>query len=106
MAALSLLAGQANAAGDEMSRRPAAQSPRAAGTTADQAAPDTCGQRAALRLVGTLFTPQARTMLARTVGHDRMRVIRPGAVITQDLRGDRLNLIVDDKGKLLTARCG
>lgn len=45
-------------------------------------------------------------MLARTVGHDRMRVIRPGAVITQDLRGDRLNLIVDDKGKLLTARCG
>ncbi|MGV3510657.1 MAG: I78 family peptidase inhibitor [Novosphingobium sp.] len=67
---------------------------------------DTCGQQAAQRLVGSVFTPQSRTALSKAVGHDRIRVIRPGSVITQDLRTDRLNLIVDESGRLLTARCG
>lgn len=89
-----------------MAPRPGVPNARGSIPAPDQTGSDTCGQRAALRLVGTVFTPQARSGLARAVGHDRMRVIRPGSVITQDLRNDRLNLIVDETGILLTARCG
>lgn len=106
MAAMSLLAGQTLAAREEMSPRPTQQGSRATKPAAEQTTPDTCGQRAALRLVGTVMTPQSRTTLTRDIGHDRIRVIRPGAVITQDLRNDRLNLIVDESGRLMTARCG
>lgn len=106
VAALSLLAGQSLAAREEMSPRATPQGPRATRAGAEQTAPDPCGQRMALRLAGTILTPQARAGLTREVGHDRFRVIRPGGVITQDLRNDRLNLIIDENGKLLTARCG
>ncbi|WP_246465496.1 I78 family peptidase inhibitor [Novosphingobium jiangmenense] len=84
-----------------MASRPAAPPARA-----EPPSQDTCGQGPAKRLLGTVVTPQARTTLVRAVGHDRIRVIRPGSIITQDLRSDRLNLIVDDSGRLLTARCG
>lgn len=106
MAALSLLAGRTFAATDEMTSRPTAQNPRAGRDTTAPPGPDACGQRVAMRLVGKMVTPQSRTELSRSVGHDRIRVVRPGAVITQELRNDRLNLIVDETGRLLTARCG
>ncbi|NLR38296.1 hypothetical protein HGI46_04000 [Novosphingobium sp. ERW19] len=56
--------------------------------------------------MGLVVTPQARTELQKSIRHDRMRIVRPGAVITQDVRPDRLNLIVDDSGRLVAARCG
>lgn len=101
IAALGMAAGSVGALGAEMAARhkpPVADS--------DAAAADSCGQRSAQRLVGTLITPQKRTALVRVIGHDRIRVIRPGAIITHDRRDDRLNLIVDDRGTLLAARCG
>ncbi len=67
---------------------------------------DTCGQRSAQKLVGAMFSPQSQAALIKTIGHDRIRVIRPGAIITQDRRENRLNLIVDDAGRLMAARCG
>lgn len=106
MAAISLIAVPALAATEEMTPRPTAQNSRVGRSAPDMAGPDSCGQRDALRLVGTMVTPQSRIGLSRSVGHDRIRVIRPGTVITQELRNDRLNLIVDETGRLLTARCG
>lgn len=101
IAALGMASGSVGALGAEMAarHRPPVAEP-------DATAADSCGQRAAQRLAGKPFTPQARAALVRVIGHDRIRVIRPGAIITQDRRDDRLNLIVDDRGNLLTARCG
>jgi len=106
MAAISLIAVPGLAATDEMTSRPTAQSSRVGRSAPDMASQDSCGQRDALRLAGTILTPQSRNGLSRSIGHDRIRVVRPGAVITQELRNDRLNLIVDETGRLLTARCG
>ena len=98
---LCLNGGHALAAGKDMAPRPTAPSVRSRANPAD-----TCGQQAAQRLFGTVFTPQSRIALSKAIGHDRIRVIRPGSVIAHDLRGDRLNLIIDESGHLLTARCG
>lgn len=39
-------------------------------------------------------------------GSDRIRVIRPGMMVTMDYREDRVNLDVDDDNRVLTVRCG
>lgn len=100
-AALCLTPAAMVAGGKEMASRPVQPVNRN-----DGAQLDTCGQQAAQRLMGLLVTPQVRTELQKSIRHDRMRIVRPGAVITQDVRPDRLNLIVDDSGRLVAARCG
>lgn len=35
-----------------------------------------------------------------------VRVLRPGVMVTQDYRGDRLNLQLDGKGMIASATCG
>jgi hypothetical protein len=100
-AAMLLLSSQSIAAGPEMASRPVVPSRQP-----DPAGADTCGQLAARRHLGSELTPQLRALIVRTIGHDRIRIVRPGAVLTQDLRADRLNLITDDAGKLLATRCG
>lgn len=67
---------------------------------------DPCGQIAMRRFIGSMITPRAIVSITRTVRHERIRVVRPGRAIAQDLREDRLNLIVDEGGHLLAARCG
>lgn len=67
---------------------------------------DTCNLAPARRFVGTVLTSQVQADLSRAISHNRVRVIRPGAVITQDLRSDRVNLIIDETGKVMTIRCG
>ena len=39
-------------------------------------------------------------------GSDRVRVIKPGMMVTMDYREDRVNLDVDKDNKVLTVRCG
>lgn len=36
----------------------------------------------------------------------KVRIIRRGRPMTMDLRPDRLTIIVDDAGKVVSARCG
>jgi Peptidase inhibitor I78 family len=62
--------------------------------------------RQARRFTGVVYKAQVRENLARAIHHNRIRLIRPGSVITQDLRPDRMNLILDDAGKIMTIRCG
>jgi uncharacterized protein YuzE len=37
---------------------------------------------------------------------DLVRVIRPGMAVTMDFRNDRLNLKLDDQGKIVAITCG
>ena len=39
-------------------------------------------------------------------GSDRIRVIKPGMMVTMDYREDRVNLDVDKDNQVLTVRCG
>jgi Peptidase inhibitor I78 family len=39
-------------------------------------------------------------------GAKMVRVLRPGMMVTQDYRGDRLNLQLDGKGVIASATCG
>ncbi|MDT8757961.1 I78 family peptidase inhibitor [Sphingomonas psychrotolerans] len=42
----------------------------------------------------------------RLSGAKNLRWIAPGMAVTMDYREDRLNLNVDEKGKILRAHCG
>ena len=43
----------------------------------------------------------------RTETHSKgVRVIKPGMAVTMDYREDRVNIDVDDKGRVLRVRCG
>lgn len=39
-------------------------------------------------------------------GSKGVRVIKPGQAVTMDYREDRVNIDVDDKGRVLKVRCG
>lgn len=67
---------------------------------------DACGLDAARRYTGGTATPTTREAVAKAAGHTRIRWIKPGEIVTQDYRTDRLNVIIDDAGKILTMRCG
>lgn len=67
---------------------------------------DTCNMRQARRFIGMRYTSTLREQLARAILHNRIRLIRPGAVVTQELRPDRINLFLDDSGEIMTIRCG
>lgn len=84
---------------EEMSQRPAMQKPgvRAA---------DACGTHTVTRFVGADATPAVRNAITIASGHDRIRWIKPGTAVTQDFRADRLNIILDQAGRVLTMRCG
>ncbi|OYX64896.1 MAG: hypothetical protein B7Y89_01285 [Novosphingobium sp. 32-60-15] len=84
---------------DEMSQRP---SPPKPGTRA----PDSCGSQVISRFVGADAEPAVRKAVATAVGHERIRWIKPGTVITQDFQENRLNVILDQTGQILTMRCG
>jgi len=90
--------------GADIARPPA--SPAATATATATAARDTCNMRQARRFTGVVYNAKVREDLARAILHHRIRLIRPGSVITQDLRPDRINLILNDAGKIMTIRCG
>lgn len=58
------------------------------------------------RYVGAVSATSIRASVGTAVGHDRIRWIKPGTAVTQDYRPDRLNIILDDAGRVMTMRCG
>lgn len=91
---------QASVAGD-MNRRPPV--PKSPPQDKDS---DPCGTQAASRYVGVNAAAPVRASVATAVGHDDIRWIKPGTAVTQDYRPDRLNIILDDAGRVMTMRCG
>lgn len=63
---------------------------------------DTCGARAASRLVGRPLA-EARATLA---GRRGVRFICPNCAVTFDLRPRRLNVEFDGQNRVTTVRCG
>ena len=59
---------------------------------------DTCGARALAALVGQ--------DVAALPDHPRLRIIRPGAPVTKDLRPDRLNADLDGADSIIRLWCG
>jgi len=57
-------------------------------------------------LVGREATPDLVTRAQARAGARSVRVIKPGDLVTQDFRSDRLNLDVDAGNIITAARCG
>ncbi|MDO9127217.1 I78 family peptidase inhibitor [Parvibaculum sp.] len=49
---------------------------------------------------------EAREAIEARQGIETVRVIRPGDAVTQDFREGRLNVELDEEGKIATLRCG
>lgn len=95
-----MLHGSANAAND-LARRPTASQHVAA-----EKGDETCGSQVIAQFLGGMAVPSVRTAVMKAVGHERIRWVKPGTTITQDYQPDRLNVILDDRGRIMTMRCG
>lgn len=69
-------------------------------------ATDGCNASAAADVIGRKDSPAVRAEVAQKVGHRSIRWLPPGSIVTQDLRGDRLNVDLDAGGVVTRLRCG
>lgn len=84
---------------------PPAPAPDAsASQTANQS--DECGASKLSRFVNQLPSTDALAQIGAAAGHDRIRTIRPGDVVTMDMRPDRLNIEIGEDGRIKLLRCG
>ena len=67
--------------------------------------PAACGANRARGFVGRPASPRTRAALRAAVGHDRIRWIAPGEPVTQDLRRERLNVLLDRRGRIAGLDC-
>lgn len=76
-------------------------------TTAATASDDPCGASKVAPYIGREATVPVRSEVARISGAKSDRWIYPDSIVTQDLRMDRLNVIME-KGtdRIVEARCG
>ncbi len=85
------------------------QAPREmASPSLNQAEPaaEGCGADKLARWVNVLPTSDVKDAILDAVGHDRIRYIEPGGVVTMDLRPDRLNVETGVDGRIKAFRCG
>lgn len=69
-------------------------------------AADECGADKLGRWLNILPTSEVKDAIREAVGHDRIRYIEPGGVVTMDLRPDRLNVETGVDGRMKLFRCG
>lgn len=65
-----------------------------------------CSPEAAQRFVGKNADEDTVHAAVAASGAALARVIRPGMMVTMDFRGDRLNLRLDDGGRIIAITCG
>lgn len=74
---------------------------------AQGAAPaDTCSLTLTARFVGARAVPQVRGTVLQVARPHPVRWIAPGQAITLDQNPERLNVIVDENGRIAVMRCG
>jgi len=66
----------------------------------------TCDATPGKWAVGEIADDALVAKVKADTGSDRVRVIRPGMMVTMDYREDRVNLDVDADNRVLTIRCG
>lgn len=69
-------------------------------------APGQCNADAARFAVGQLASAELAEQARQRAGALRVRVIRPGQMVTMEFDNSRLNLDVDAAGKVTAVRCG
>jgi hypothetical protein len=65
-----------------------------------------CNAEAAQRFVGRNADEDTVRAAVSASGAKAVRVIEPDMMVTMDYRGDRLNIRVDDTGKIIGVACG
>ena len=71
------------------------------GTRLPSAMEDTCGAKRYHTLLD-----QDATALERILILGQVRIVRPGTILTQDFRPQRMNFHVGDNGKVIQISCG
>ncbi|MEJ5975757.1 I78 family peptidase inhibitor [Novosphingobium sp. PS1R-30] len=66
---------------------------------------DACGAGKLVEYLNLLPTDDTAARIRLTVGHDRIRTIRPGDAVTQDFRPDRLNVEIGEDGRIKRVYC-
>lgn len=66
----------------------------------------TCDASGGQRLVGQPFRGGIGERARRLTGSKMVRVIRPGQAVTMDYRVERVNVSIDDRGRVESIRCG
>ena len=65
-----------------------------------------CDDKAAAAYVGRSISDDVAEQARGAAGASGVRIIRPGMAVTMDYRAGRLNLEVDDAGRVIKATCG
>lgn len=65
-----------------------------------------CDAEAAQRFVGRNADETTVKAAVAASGAKAARVIKPDMMVTMDYRGDRLNIRLDDAGKIIAVTCG
>jgi hypothetical protein len=68
--------------------------------------PEPCGADKLGPYLNLLPTSTAKEEIAKTVGHDRIRYLNPGDMVTQEFRADRLTAKLGVDGRIKEFRCG
>lgn len=66
----------------------------------------TCTLAGARDLIGQPDSPAMRAAITRMTAGQPVRWIMPGAAITPDFQQKRLNVILDEDGRIQSLRCG
>lgn len=67
--------------------------------------PNQCGADKAKIFIGNLAGPRTRAALMARVGHKQIRWTMPSEAQIQDLRPDRLNILMNEKRRIVKIDC-
>lgn len=65
-----------------------------------------CHADAAQSLIGRKMSDEAGQKARALAGAGMVRWVRPGQAVTMDYRADRLNIMLDEKGRIARFSCG
>lgn len=107
--ALSMAMSLSACAHDQADASDTTASPPAAAAPAnpdDANAPGDCNANAVQSYVGQDASDATLGAIRSTTGAKRDRVIKPGDAVTMDYSSGRLNIELDEKGKIVRIACG
>ncbi len=67
---------------------------------------DECGASKLAAYVNEVPSADLSAKIKAAAGHDRIRTIHPGDMVTLDMRPDRLNIEIGEDGRIKLFRCG
>lgn len=73
---------------------------------AEPTPPDTCRLALTARFVGAHAVPEVRRLVRQIARGHPIRFISPGQSITLEQNPRRLNVILDEDGRIASMRCG